>query len=154
VKPSLYNASSMTSSEYTFRLADITRHYDINFATITMHTCLGLNDLNGCLNGTIPGICQPTAHCSSSINWPRPALLLRGQWTSEQRWGGSSVAAVEMSRSDYIPLYLGPVTVVGLRLGDRFEVKLTSFEFWCFRADMRPKTKPKMLKHLKRCKRK
>jgi len=39
---------------------------------------------------------------------------------------------VEMSRSDYMPLYLGPVTVFGLRLGDRFEVKLTSFEFRCF----------------------
>jgi len=27
--------------------------------------------------------------------------------------------------------------------GDRFEVQLTSFEFRCFRADLRPKTKPK-----------
>jgi len=97
--------------------------------------------LNGCLNGTIPGICQPTAHCSSSINRPRPALLLRGQWTSEQRRGGSGIAAVGMSRSDYMLLYLGPVTVISQRLGDRFEVKLASFEFWCFRADLRPKTK-------------
>jgi len=48
-----------------------------------------------------------------------------------------------------MPLYLGPVTVVGLRLGDRFEVKLTSFEFRCFWADTRPKTKPKTLKHLR-----
>jgi len=78
-----------------------------------------------------------------------PALLLRWQWMSEQRRGGSSVAAVQMSRSDYMTLYLGPVTVVGLRLGDWFEVKLTSFEFRCFRADMRPKTKPKTLKHFR-----
>jgi len=48
-----------------------------------------------------------------------------------------------------MPLYLGPVTVVGQRLGDRFEVKLTSFEFRCFGADLRPKTKPKMLKHFR-----
>ena len=54
-----------------------------------------------------------------------------------------SVAAVEMSRSDYMPLYLGPVTVVGQRLGDRFEVKQSSFEFRCSRADLQPKTKTK-----------
>jgi len=62
--------------------------------------------------------------------------------------GGSSVAAVEMSRS-YMPLNglnLRPVTVICQRLGDCFEVKLTSFEFWCFRADLWPKTKLKMLK--------
>jgi len=26
---------------------------------------------------------------------------------------------------------------------------LTSFEFWCFRADLRPKTKPKMLQQFR-----
>ena len=119
-----------------------------------MRTSLSLNDLNVSTDDSTERFLvfvsqQPTAAAASTDTGQLSYYVGSGRPSSGGREQASSVAAVEMSRSDYMPLYLGPVTVVGQRLGDRFEVKLTSFEFRCFGADLRPKTKPKMLKHFR-----
>ena len=97
-----------------------------------------------CLNGTISGNCHAHTPHAAATTGPGeqttravPAVDIQAAAGREKGCGGGRDVQVR---------YLGPETVVRRRqqsIGDPFEVQLTSFEFRCFRADLRPKTKPK-----------